>query len=533
YNTGRVEWNSNNYWGHVLNPIMVLYMHAKDPEVKKMAKAGLDWMFLESSLHYIDGFQAGADCRAKNGAYKAFVGSVWGYSYFYYTDANHQPTCTYNLGSRVLTDFVGYAPYSTYRPPQVIIDIAQRNFKLPVEIHAAKPFYHLDNNNFQDWKGNTTKSRRFEFETIYMDDNYLLSSLATYRPDGKVGTFSEQNVWRFAIKGSNNGCLQVLGNTGTFVDCDGRHPNEEIGQLNSMVMRLIKNTDKLWVAVPNTKVLEFVGNTGFVDMGNGVYAAFIPYNTTSKSNAAWSFDGTYNRYDWNFDPAKLGALVLEVGTVKQYTSYANFKTQIQNKGKFTNPATDVLSYDGANGHNLKLQYMPTTTYTLVDGTVVNPAGVTPKIWLDGVANDYNTWNSYEVVYGDKIVDQKWGSGTLTLQSNTQALQISIDPSTSKVDYKVLGATSVIQNVQPDKSGYLVSYSSVDQINVTFLTNETQEVKLTLYDILGKEVKLLYQGKSLAMNEQIIEISNSVAVPGIYFVRLEGEKILLTEKIILN
>lgn len=75
YNVGRVEWNSNNYWGHTFNPLLSLHTNARDPEVKKMAKAGLDWMVAEAAIHYLDGFFAAGDVRAKSSAYKPFAGS--------------------------------------------------------------------------------------------------------------------------------------------------------------------------------------------------------------------------------------------------------------------------------------------------------------------------------------------------------------------------------------------------------------------------------------------------------------------------
>lgn len=448
YNVGRVEWNSNNYWAHTFNPLLVLYDNAEDVEMKKRAKAGLDWMVTEAALHYLDGFFAAGDVRAKSTAYKPFSGSVWGYNYLYFTDALNHPTYTDDFSSKDVKDFVGIAPYSTYRPPQVVIDIAQRKFTLPVEIRSAKPFYHLDNKNYADWKGSTIDSKRFEFETIFMDENYTLVSLASNRPDGRLGTFSEESLWRLAVKGSNNGALQIFGNAGEMATMAGRWPLEEIAQYRNVMVRLITQTDNLWIAAPKEMAFEQVDGNLFIDLGNGVYAALKSVNCINIKTQPFEHDASYQQVVWSFDKNKLGALSLEVGTEKQFGTYLNFKNEVHAKTKFSEAKSNEVEYVSASGNTMRMHYQAPTTYQLhiplakdnlpyKKGTKsLYPAGVVPLLWQDGKKVEYEKWNSYEVSVGEKIIDQKWGGGMLQLHSRDHDLEIIVDPADARVAYRM-------------------------------------------------------------------------------------------------
>lgn len=77
FHKGRLEWNSNIYWGHCFNPLLSLYENAPNKKIKLQAKAGLDWMMTEAALHHIDGFHVAGDVRAKYMSFKPYTGSIW------------------------------------------------------------------------------------------------------------------------------------------------------------------------------------------------------------------------------------------------------------------------------------------------------------------------------------------------------------------------------------------------------------------------------------------------------------------------
>ena len=101
---------------------------------------------------------------------------------------------------------------------------------MPVEIQSAKPYYGFDEDNYADWNGQREVRRRFDFETLYLDRDFTLASLATLRPDGGVKKgghmpFAEQNLWRLAVRGG-----QIFGNSGANDTMTGRCPYEETAQ---------------------------------------------------------------------------------------------------------------------------------------------------------------------------------------------------------------------------------------------------------------------------------------------------------------
>jgi hypothetical protein len=454
YHTGRIEWNSNNYWGHSMNPVIVLATHAPTEKIRTQATAIADWMVFEAALHYLDGFQVAPDSRAKTNAYKPFAGSVWPYTYLYFQTSSKPSYSQEDAKKEFGSSEVGLLSWSTYRPPQVAIDIAQRKFPTPVEIQSAKPFYHLDHDNYADWKGDTGRSRRFEFETLYLGKDYTLASVATLRPNGLYSfqpggreqkPFSEQNVWRWGVKGNGNGALQVFGNAGPeggwgngWDTMAQRQPWEQIGQYRNVIMRLFRNLDRAWVAIPVEAKTE-TDNQGrlFVDMGHGVYGAFLPYHSTGLDQEKFPFRGerqTHHRFVWTLNPNTLSAVVLEVGTREEYGSFSAFQSAIRTQAAFTSPGPDQLGYRSPTGRVLGMEHTGVTTYSMVNGDVVDPAGKLPRVWRDGEEVDFDTWDSYRVTHGFPLIEQKWGSGVLEARSNENRIRIQVDPETAEVHY---------------------------------------------------------------------------------------------------
>lgn len=191
----------------------------------------------------------------------------------------------------------------------------------------------------------------------------------------------------------------------------------------------------MWVACPKNRHIEICKNILFVDLQNDVYAAFYPFQARAMNQS--EFNENYYRFTWLFDSDKLGALILEVGILEDHGTFLNFKDMILNQTYLNSPFTNQLEYTSTFGKKLLMKYMPTTSYTLIDGTVIDSAGVIPRVWCDGNEIDFKTWNSYEVVYGERIVDQKWGSGILRAIVNGKGLEIIVEPEDASIRYKTI------------------------------------------------------------------------------------------------
>eukprot|EP01121_Diplochlamys_sp_Union-15-3_P002059 TRINITY_DN11788_c0_g1_i1.p1 TRINITY_DN11788_c0_g1~~TRINITY_DN11788_c0_g1_i1.p1 ORF type:complete len:652 (-),score=105.29 TRINITY_DN11788_c0_g1_i1:47-2002(-) len=452
YNLGRLEWDSNNYFAYSFQPLLVLREYAENVDIANQAQAVLDWLTITAALKFMDGCQASPDVRAKPNWMEPFAGSTWSYAYMYFLDANYHPEVFSNANVKEHAEIqsVGFIVYSSYRPPQVAIDIAQRKYKTPVEMHNAKPYFNIDNDDYADWQGLTENTKWFEFETLYLERDYTLGSIASYRPDGSIGTFSEEGLWSLTVRGNQNqpglGALQIFGNAGTMTTAEGRYPYEEIGQYKNLMVRLLKGGDNMWIAFPATIAAEQGADYSlYADLGSGVYMAWQAYGSTGLTSGTYPYDKPLvNRiqYKWSFPTDSLGALVLEVGTQEQYGSFVSFKSAVQSKSKLSSPAADQVQYRSSLNNTVLLQWQPTTSFIMYPGvqpSVVKPAGVPPKVFGDGKYIDYSTWNPYEVVSGENILSQKrtTGAPSLTASVGGKGVTISINPTTANPTCSVI------------------------------------------------------------------------------------------------
>ncbi|MBW3622389.1 MAG: hypothetical protein KY468_03155, partial [Armatimonadetes bacterium] len=67
YHIGMSEWDSPNYHGHAIATYHNLYDFAKDPEVKALAKAALDWLYAAGAFKYYRGGFNGPNARDYGG----------------------------------------------------------------------------------------------------------------------------------------------------------------------------------------------------------------------------------------------------------------------------------------------------------------------------------------------------------------------------------------------------------------------------------------------------------------------------------
>ena len=467
YNAGRLEWNSNNYFGHTLNPLHTIYQCAEksgDPDWelnKKRAQACLDWMMLEAALHYRDGFQVAADSRAKNGSFLPFKGSYFPYTIPYFSDSINYPSFGENIWQiRNPGDAeIGFLLSSSYRPPKVILEIAQRNFSLPVEIQSAKPFYHIDKGRYfnadgtingesaySDWN-DSINGRRFDFETLYISDCFTMSSVATGRPDGSLGTFSEECLWRIGVDGHNSGCIMLSGNAGDMETTAGRYPWHEISQYRNMMMQLVKSEDNnvIWIAIPkafseNDSLIIKDGNGIYLNSGNGVFISLKP---TGKPeiiiNSEYEESKDHDRFEFKWNDSELGGLIIEVEENHDNKSLSQFVER--NKGMVPTITGNRCRYENSNGNVLEMEFVNPKPYLMVESTFDTPdpnpwpdGGTYPIVWQDGKKVDFNRWDSYKTVHGFPVVNQEWGEGTLQLNSENYSAEIKVDNLSGEVKY---------------------------------------------------------------------------------------------------
>lgn len=482
YNAGRVEWNSNNYFGHTLNPLLTIYEGAEkcnDPNGaanKKRAQAILDWMMLEAALHFVDGAQVAADSRAKTSSFLPFSGSYYQFTNTFFFDDDFQPSFAPTVWkTKDPTEMeVGFLLSTSYRPPQVIIDIAQRKFTMPVEIQSAKPFYHLDHGRYFNhdgtingefpyhyWKG-TDKGRRFEFETTWIDKNVTMASAAVGRPDGAMGTYSEQCVWRIGFKGQQNGARMLSGNAGSRTVTTGRSPYHEIGQFRNLMMQMIQHpadtANQIWVVVPDSlQQLQTSGEAGFWDvqkykwqegnlylqLRNDVFLAIKPFPQPVAVNRSTTTESAmHTKISFHWAAGQLGTLLFELGSGGKFADFNSF-VEASQTGAFQVVDAATVAYTSSDNTQLKMEYVAPGTYDMIPFTYdspsqnpFSPAGSYPRVWGNHEYLDYQNWDSYRTVFGQDIVNQAWGSGVLNLHAGGVRTCTTIHPETAEVRFTV-------------------------------------------------------------------------------------------------
>ena len=150
---GMGEWDSPVYHGYTTAAYLNLYDFAQDPEVKQLAKDGLDWLYRSAAIKYWRGSWTGPSKRTYGDSAARFF-------WLYFGDASAPEDFE--------RDWI-YGITSEYLPPDDVVAIAQRRFLKPVEIQRTHPHY-------ENWKPDLYGPAFYE--TLYISHSYQLGSLA-------------------------------------------------------------------------------------------------------------------------------------------------------------------------------------------------------------------------------------------------------------------------------------------------------------------------------------------------------------------
>jgi hypothetical protein len=157
------EWDSENYHGHSVAPLLNVYDFAKDEEVKLAAKAALDFVMATGAVKYYRGGFNGPTKRDYNHA-QPFGGSAANMLWVYFGDAPRKNEQFESDEVHILT--------SAYRPPAAVVELARKNFARPAEILASKAHYEATTAHELD------KGPQY-FETHFFGRTFQLGSLVS------------------------------------------------------------------------------------------------------------------------------------------------------------------------------------------------------------------------------------------------------------------------------------------------------------------------------------------------------------------
>lgn len=271
-----------------------------------------------------------------------------------------------------------------------------------------------------------------------------------------------------------------------FATPAGRSAFEQLAQRRGVLLRGLVGADTAWVGLPDSATHDvavllrpWAGNgprgdsqAAFIDLsgtdglGPGVFVAVLPWGASAAATLGNYSDRKAHAQTvaWQFDPSQLGALAMQVGTADEYANFSAFVAAVEAGAAFSATAVakrvweagpavanDVpqlarlgvgeaklgnatglssgggtVSFVPAGGGNLTLTHTGIGEYTLVNGDVCAPAGLYPRVVVDGEPLDFARFDSWGVVEGDPILQQPWGLGQLTVQAGGAAMRITVD-----------------------------------------------------------------------------------------------------------
>ncbi|MGC6426039.1 MAG: hypothetical protein ACON5H_03465 [Akkermansiaceae bacterium] len=407
YRIGIGEWDSENYHGHSIAPLLNLFDFAKDLEVQRAAKACLDFYAAAGAVKYYRGGFNGPTKRDYNHA-QPFGGSAANSLWVWFGD---QPT---GKDSHWESDEI-HMITSSYRPPLAVVKLAQKDFKKPVELFAAKPPYSATTSCQME-------ARPEYLETQYLAHSYLIGSLTqgTSVDGGDVNGFkilafdADQGsralhaspsanplypgspMYKKGIITAPNRVAQ-LENLALWLVKDGKSPwlwvlppEVEVSQKNEVTFL---KADRTWVAIRTlgasplkrdsklTKLLQQTKKSRFPD-----------HFVISTQGSAEKFCG----------------LAIEVGEQESHGSFAKFReAALAAKLDLSDLQTGAIRYKSQDGKHLGIHW--------------NDDPLDLGVWRNGKRRDL----SNPALYQSSIITAKWGEGILKVRCGTQRFQCSV------------------------------------------------------------------------------------------------------------
>ncbi|NJO20353.1 MAG: hypothetical protein HC838_10380, partial [Spirulinaceae cyanobacterium RM2_2_10] len=331
YHIGMGEWDSETYHGHTFAPYLNLYDFARDPEVKAIAKAALDWLSVSAAVKYYRGGWAGPVKRDKGSSNVVYGAPAARFFWLYFGD-------TVQPNPRPERDVL-HAITSRYRPPLAAVALARRQFERPVEILATKPVY-------ENWKPDADEQPGY-WETQYFGQTYQLGSVASPRPDGDVGPF------KLLATNTARGVDYFIANTGEPLNSRGKHPGDQIGQFENLAIWLRPGDGRLFgFQIPQTAVAEIVDGIWFFRLEQ-TWLAVRPINLAAYQSVPWPDHGYARGYEAEqalqaaMTAGSYAGFALEVGEPATHETYENFKRQVRRAGGAGSESTGGRDGDAA------------------------------------------------------------------------------------------------------------------------------------------------------------------------------------------
>lgn len=395
------EWDSENYHGHSIGPLLNLYDFAKDRQVKAAAKACLDFFAAAGAVKYWRGGFNGPTKRDYNHA-QPFGGSAANSLWVWFGDHPSGKNDHWE-GDEV------HQITSAYRPPEAVVHLALKNFAKPVEIFSAKPEYSATT-------AHRTESSAEYLETQYIAHSYQMGSLTsgTTKDGGDVCGF-KLLVWdeaegAVALQAAPTGDAAYPGSPmykSGIVSAENR-----VAQQENLAIWLTHDGKSPWTwVIPGSMEFEEKAGVTFLK-SDRTWVAVRGLGTTAlkldQKSTTRIIEGKKARFPGHVALSAKGTgknafcgLAIEVGEKESHGSFAKFKKAVlAAEVDLSQLDEGVARYKASDGKHLGIHW--------------NDDPMNLGVWRNGVRRDLQS--AARKLYESPIIHSDWGSGTLRIEA---------------------------------------------------------------------------------------------------------------------
>jgi hypothetical protein len=402
HHIGMSEWDSPNYHNHALATYLNLHDFARDPEVKGLAKAALDWLCAAAALKYRHGAIGGPNARDYGGR-RVFDQGASHALWLYFGDTP-QPSPDPER------DLVHHLT-SSYRPPRAVVELARKRVAAPVELLATHPPY-------RNWKPGEATVPEY-FETQFLGRTFQLGTCTSV----STGGLWNINAFTLVADHAGRGADMVYANTGTAVGHSWKRPGDQVAQYRQLALwlRPARPASPFQFQLPSTARTEVRDGVWFVQlertwlavrpMGLGPFRALswadlaeppkgketerrLPREAATET--IWAAETTGARY---------AGFALEVGE-EPGSSYVEFRDAVLRRGRLDAARLEqgMARLTGVDGSTLELRHQAGTEL--------------PGVARNGVEVDWPTWRDPYGAgsVGEPPLRQAWLGGELQVSA---------------------------------------------------------------------------------------------------------------------
>lgn len=593
YKSGTAEWNSSTYGVHNIVGWLNLYDFAADEEVKKAARAVLDYYASELALHYTQGITGGAEMRGGS-AYRSVRTDTDYLSWLWFGDSPRQVTFE---GNQPIYSM--YAATSTYRPPAAAIELARKEVTSPAMYYGSKPSYLFDHTSYVK-------------QTFYIDPNYTLG--AAYLPYGGWSGGDWQIVsWKLvgrveADESNVENHADFVSGGGMYFQDRGLHrkPFDQLVHHENVLVQLSKvptdasdikaviepmfedwhakwkadfterfPTESWKVNQPhvNFQSQDVTQNSSFIsirrkdrnvefEMENEllfvklekVYLAIRSIHQPQPTEP--QVQGDFYKVEDTAAPGVLSGFVMEVGSVADFSSFDDFKSEITEKTSLdrSRAATEnTITYQNLQEDILEITYSGEGSFTepIFDWgfgvenpqvKLTSPPFMQPE-WPSGAGHGkLARWK----VNGEEVtVSEDWPvfegpnlllqDSKLVMRAPGERTEYTVDYSGEVPAFSEKELVTGFNREQPEKEPSIFSYPnpSGTQIKIVFHLPVSTYVTLTVFDNQGKVVKQLIREDLRETGRHKIVLPTGTLTPGQYLCHLTSSVKVASTKLIVK